>query len=119
MKRGTENDALMDEIVFLEKSAKKNKAQVWADAARLLSVSRRRRVEVNLGKLAKFTKANAVVVVPGKLLGIGELKHKVTVAAWSSAKGVREKIAKAGGKMVTVRELVDANPEGKGVIVMR
>jgi len=119
MKRGTENDALRDEIIFLEKSSKRNKAPIWRDIARILSASKRSRVEVNLGKLARVTKADDVIVVPGKLLGAGELKHKVTVAGWSAAKGVREKIAKAGGKMVSIRELAESHPEGKGVLVIR
>ena len=119
MKKGTENEALRGEIILLEKSAKRNKAPIWADVARMLSAPRRRRIEVNVGKLAKETKANDVVVVPGKVLGTGSLGHKLTVAAWCSAKGVREKIAAAGGKMITVRELVESTPSGKGVVILK
>ncbi len=119
MKKGTENDALRETLIFLEKSAKRNKAPVWSDVAMRLSASRRSRTEVNVGKLAKVTKADDVVVVPGKVLGAGELKHRLTLASWSAANGVAKKVTKAGGKMVSIRELVGSNPGGKGVIIVR
>lgn len=118
-KRGPENSALREAIVFLEKSARKNKAPIWGAVAEKLAKPRRSRVEVNLGRLAKLTKANDVVVVPGKLLGAGEPKHAVTVASWSAAEGVREKLTKHGGKLMTIRELVESNPRGSGVIIMQ
>ncbi len=119
MIRGTENDALRETIVFLEKCARKNKAPIWGAVAEKLAKSRRSRVEVNLEKLAKVTKANDVVVVPGKVLGIGEPGHAVSVASWSAAKGVKEKITKAGGKLMTIKELVEKNPKGSGVMILQ
>jgi len=118
VKRGPENSALRKAIVYLERSARKNKAPIWGAIAEKLAKPRRGRVEVNLGELARFTKANDTVVVPGKILGAGELKHAVNVASWSASKGVPEKIAKAGGKLMTIMELAESNPKGSGVTIL-
>jgi len=119
VKRGTENRSLRELIVFLEKSERKNKAPIWGAVAEKLAKPRRRRVEMNLGKLAKITKAKDVVIIPGKVLGAGDLTHAVSIASWSAAKGVEEKVAKSGGKLMTIKELVGSNPNGKGVMILQ
>lgn len=119
MRRGPENDELRRTIVFLEKSARKYGARIWRAVAKSLSAPRRRRVEVNIGKLSTVTKANDTAVVAGRLLGAGELRHAVNVAAFSCSAGVREKVERAGGKVLSIRELVESNPKGSGVVIVR
>ena len=65
----------------------------------------RAKAEVNLGKLDKLTKANDTVVVPGKVLGDGELTHPITIAALAFSKSAEEKIKKAGCKKMFIGEL--------------
>ena len=57
---------------------------------------------------------DATVLVPGKLLGSGLVSGKRTVAAYSVSSGARVKIEQAGGRVITIRELMNENPKGTG-----
>ena len=58
------------------------------------------------------------VLVPGKLLGSGDVSGKPSVAAYRVSSGARLKIEAAGGRVMTIRELMDENPNGKGVRIL-
>jgi large subunit ribosomal protein L18e len=74
--------------------------------------------EVNIRSLAQHTKKNDTVIVPGKVLGSGELAFPVTVAAFSFSQAAHKKIRKAGGKSLSIPDLIKMNPKGKGVKII-
>jgi large subunit ribosomal protein L18e len=112
------NQVLIKLIEDLKKRAHENKAPIWKDIAHRLSKPNRSWPEVNIGSLARHTKKNDVVVVPGKLLGTGSLDFPVTVAAISFSGTAKDKIKSAGGKSLSIYELVDKHPSGKGVRII-
>jgi large subunit ribosomal protein L18e len=73
---------------------------------------------VNISRINRHTKAGDTVVVPGKVLGAGNLDHPVTVAAFKFSKQAKEKILKTGGACVTIEELIERNPKGSLVRVI-
>ena len=81
-------------IKELKKKATEDNSAMWKRVANDLAKPTRQRRIVNLYKLDKNTKEGEVVVVPGKVLGVGELNHKITVAAWSFSISALEKINK-------------------------
>ena len=85
---------------------KKIKKPIWKSVAKELSKNPR---EVNLNRINRYTKNDDVVIVPGKVLGYGELDHKVTVVAYSFSKSAIEKINK-NGKAIDILEFAK---EGK------
>lgn len=99
-------------IAELKKAAKKNEAPIWASVAEALDTSRRSRREVNLHRINRHTQKDDVAVVPGKVLGDGFLDHKVDIAAWQFTGGAKKKIESAGGKALTIPELIKKNPNG-------
>lgn len=96
-------------------SSLEKRNQVWKAVARGLRRTRRKRFEVSVAELDRF--AGDTIVVPGKVLGSGEVK-KVTVAALGFSSTAREKIIKAGGNALSIQELLEKNPEGKGVRIV-
>ncbi len=116
--RGPENPYVRWLVAFLRKSAKENRAPIWKAVREWLLKPRRQRAEINISKINRYTKDGDVVVVPGKVLGTGELKHKVTVAALAFSQAAKEKIQAAGGECITIEELVKRNPRGSGVRIM-
>lgn len=88
------------------------------DIAKKLETSARKRPEVNLTKLNRVCKANETVIVPGKVLSSGTLKKSLTVAAANFSMTAVEKIQKAGGKAITIRELIKSNPKGTNVRIV-
>ena len=119
VQRGTEIPELKNLIRLLEEASRKSKAPIWKAVAYSLSVPTRKRTEVNLNKISRFAKDGQTILVPGKVLGIGELNKKVSIAAYSFSKGAAEKIAKAGGKALHIKEMVAKNPQGSGIVIMK
>lgn len=106
---------IQDNIWTLRRAFKKNKAPIWRALERELSRPRRNRREINIGALAEKTDDGQVIVVPGKLLGSGEIGHKLTVCAITISESASKKIIAGGGKLVSLSSLVEQFPEGKGV----
>jgi len=83
-----------------------------------LETPKRQRAEVNLSKLNRVCKDNDIVVVPGKVLSSGILKKPLKVAAASFSMAAIEEIQKAGGKVLSIEELVKENPKGTNVRIV-
>ncbi len=118
MKKGPENQSVIMLFAFLEKSARKNKAPIWARVAELVQKAGRKKRGVNVYKLEKNSKEGDVVVVPSKVLGIGSLSHKITLAALDISKPAQAAVEKSGSKIVSMRALVESNPKGSRVKII-
>jgi large subunit ribosomal protein L18e len=90
----------------------KTKRRIWRKVSKKLSGPRRNRIEANLYRINKKTKTNDVIVVPGKILGLGDLDHKLTIACLSSSKSAQQKIEASGSKLISIDELLEKNPQG-------
>ncbi len=115
--RGPENTETKMLVALLEKTARKTGAGVWASVAKfMLKPSRKKKDKaVNLYRLEKIAKEGDVIVIPSVLLGVGEVKKKITVAAFKASKSAREKLGK---NLISIGELVEKNPEGKKVKIV-
>lgn len=112
-------NTMVDKAIWNFRSAfKKNKAPIWRALEEELAGSRSSRREINVGRLAEITKADEVVVIPGKVLGIGAIGHKLTVGAFSLSETAAKKIIEAGGRVVTFEDLIAKFPKGKGVRII-
>jgi large subunit ribosomal protein L18e len=115
MKKTKDNQVLLSLIDGLMRSEK----PIWKKVAYELSRPRRQKVEVNLSKLDEFAAEDATVLVPGKVLGAGAVSKKLTVAAFAFSGKAKELIGAAGGKAVSIESLQKANPEGRGVVILK
>ena len=112
---GPTNPVLRELIRELRRAGREKRVAIWSDLAERLESPRRRRAEVNLSQLNRYARDGEVVVVPGKVLAAGALSHPVTVAALGFSAPARRKIVAAGGRIMSIRDLMRENPEGKGV----
>jgi large subunit ribosomal protein L18e len=112
------NELLISLIESLKKQAHENQAPIWKDIAKRLEKPNSRWAQVNIRRIAQHSKKGDTVIVPGKLLGEGELKVPVTVAAFSFSESAKKKIVSAGGKGLSIPELVNLNPKGKGIRII-
>ena len=110
-----EDPKRLDLIMELKASANKEDAAIWSTLAEELSRSGKNRREVNMWKLSKYTKDGETVVVPGKVLGDGELSHKINIAAYKFSEKAKKKIEKSGGKSMTIQDLMKKNPKGSNL----
>lgn len=106
---------LIDELLL---ARVENDAAIWKDLAERLSKPSKNHAEVNLSRIQKYGGDNEVILVPGKVLGNGDISKPFEVAALSFSDNARTKIESSGGKCLTIKELVVKNPKGTGVRIL-
>lgn len=104
---------LLDEI-----RPKALKSRFWKKIAEEISKPTRMRRIVNIYKINTFAEDGELVIVPGKVLGVGELSKKVEVAALNFSQEAKDKILAAKGKTMSIHELLQKNPDAKKVRIL-
>ncbi len=115
MKRtGPTNYQLQQLLADLEKG----KTNFWQKVIDDLKKPSRQRSAVNVYKIQAYAQDGETILVPGKVLSVGELTKKVDVAAWNFSEEAKRKISAAKGKVLSIEELFHKNPEGKKVRIL-
>ena len=104
MKLSKTNPNTIDLIKSLTKQSSAEDAPIWKAVAKELSRANRK---------------NKEVLVPTKVLGEGNITKKVTVAAFKFSQEAESKITAAGGKCLTIDELMAENPKGSNVKIIK
>src|SRR5438445_12025652 len=113
-----QNDIRLKLGYQLEKHSKKSKQELWRDASEAVLASRKNRPTVNLSHISRNSKEGSKVLVPGKVLGLGSIDHKVTVAAYAFSRDARAKIVASGGTCVDIHQFMDSTPSVKDVVLL-
>lgn len=112
---------LSPEIVSTILNAKKKKK--WLEVAGVLTGSRRNKVALNLDEIGRRVDEEkvkeTVIVVPGKVLGQGDLKKKIKVVALSFSEQASEKLKKNKIDFLTIKEEIKANPDAKNMRMLK
>ncbi len=112
------NPNLVSLIQRLKDASRTNEAPVWRDIAIRLEGPASNWAEVNVSKLNRYAEENDVVVIPGKLLGSGDLAKQLTVAAYRFSGQAKDKVKNAGGQNMSIDELIAKNPKGSKIRIM-
>jgi len=105
------------EIVETILAAKKLKA--WLKIANSISVPRRKQASVNLSEIDEETKEGDTVLIPGKVLGSGDVSKKIRVVALYFSQGAIKKLKAKKCEVVSVREEIKVNPKAQGIKILR
>ncbi len=97
MKQNKTNPRISCLIQSLYDKSMDSKSALWKDLAKRFESPRQNWAEINIKRLNWLTKKDETIVVPGKVLALGELDHKVDVYVFSASDNVKAKIEKAGG----------------------
>jgi large subunit ribosomal protein L18e len=117
--RKSTNPELIKLIRFLKVQSREKKANIWRDVAEHLAKANKQRAAVNLSRINRYTQKSDVIVVPGKILGTGTLNHAITIAAFSASEKAKEKLKAARAKYLSIPELVEKNPKGSKIKIIR
>jgi len=112
------NQVVIQMVKELKKASIKNDAPIWGKLAEYALKTSAARRYINLYRIGQITKENDTVVFPGKVLGTGNIPHKITLFAFSISDSAANKIIKSGGKLITYSNLIEKNPTGKGVVLL-
>ena len=107
------NPVLVELIGQLKTAGRTNEAPLWRDIASRLEKPSRSWAQVNVSKLEAHVREGENAVVPGKLLGTGEVSRPITVIAVNASASAREKIARAGGTVLTLPQGMQKFPAGE------
>ena len=105
-------------VTELKHASRKNNAPIWSRLAKsILKPSSAEKI-VNIKKINDFSKESNVVVVPGKVLGMGNISHKITLCSFSISNSAAKKIIESGGQILKFNELIEKYPTGNGVKII-
>jgi len=112
------NEQLQKLIQELKKKSIEEKVKIWKRIASDLEKPTRNRRIVNLSKIDKYTKNDEIIIVPGKVLGSGDLNKKLTIAAYAFSEQALDKIKSNDSKALHIEELMKNNPKGSKVRII-
>ena len=112
------NQIVLHMVKELKQASKKNKAPIWAKLANLALKSSSSMRVVNLTRIDKVTKKDDILFVPGKVLGTGNISHKITLCSFSISTTAAKKIIESGGEIIRSSDMIQKYPTGKGVILI-
>ncbi len=115
---GPTNPVLKGLITELKKRSSEQNVNIWKRVATDLEKPSRQRRTINLSKINRFTKDNEIIVIPGKVLGTGSLKRKLTISAYQFSEGAKEKITESGSNIVSLLDLSKESPQGKKIRII-
>jgi large subunit ribosomal protein L18e len=103
------------ELVETINMARKNDAWEAMGVAAKLSMSTRKMAELNLSNIDKHSEEGDTVVVPGKVLGTGNINKKIKVIAMSFSQSAREKLKQKKCETASIIEEINKNPKATGL----
>ncbi|PWI49135.1 50S ribosomal protein L18e [Candidatus Heimdallarchaeota archaeon B3_Heim] len=120
LKTGTRTDPNKTSLIrSINQVGIQNKANIWRRLSKELSSANRNRIAINLSHINRVSSPGDVIVVPGKILGAGILRHKLSIAAESFSESAKEKILSIGGQCLSFEELIKTNPKGTNVRLLK
>ncbi|MFT4309512.1 MAG: 50S ribosomal protein L18e [Candidatus Woesearchaeota archaeon] len=90
------NPRLQETIESLKKRARTEQSNLWLRVAENLERPTRSRTIVNISRIERNSSEGDIIIVPGKVLGAGELTKNVTIIAWQYSDDAKKKISKVG-----------------------
>jgi len=112
---GPQNIELISLIRRLKKTSTKENIKLWKRIANDLEKPTRKRRSVNIYKINKFTRDGEIAIIPGKVLSMGDLTKKITIAAYQFSETAKDKLK---NNAITIDELINKNPKGKNVRII-
>jgi len=108
-------------IIALRKKGRTEDKKYLVELSDLLDTGRRRRAKVNVFKLDLLAKRHKdkVFVVPGTILGYGELSLPINVYAFKYSKAAVDKIKLAKGSAKSFDELLKSDVARKDVMILK
>jgi large subunit ribosomal protein L18e len=115
---GPTNPVTKKMIEDMRSKGYKEKNKFLLGLAERLEKSARRKPAINIAKLQRLCKDGETIIVPGKVLSYGNIDKKLTIAALAFSKEASIKIEKAGGKAISIHDLISKNPKGNKTRIM-
>ncbi len=107
-------------VASLEKTGRKTKKEFWKDMAARVNKPTRQNIVVNISKIDEMAKKykGKILVIPGKILSVGDLEEKVKVVAVTASEKAIEKIS-AKGEFIFLKDFVDEKAKLNDIVMVK
>ncbi len=95
------------------------KNPAWNKYAKLLSQSTRKQSSLNLGEIDAKTTMGDTVLVPGRVLAVGEVTKKLRICSFGISKGAMENLKKTRSEWIHISDEIKKNPKAEGLKVLK
>ena len=108
-----QNPELVETIISAKKKDK------WLEIGNIISGPKRKSIKVNIEKIDKESKLGDIIVVPGKVLGVGKNNKKIRIVALGFSDSALEKLKEKKCEIVSIKDEIKSNPEAKAVKIIK
>ncbi|NIA03758.1 MAG: 50S ribosomal protein L18e [Nitrospiraceae bacterium] len=119
MKRTLPTNVYLRKLISdLKKYSIETGKPLWKRVAVDLERPSRKRREVNLNHINRYSRESETIVVPGVVLGDGFLDHSVTIVAWKFSQSALKKIEESKGRAIRLRDFLDSEPSNQNLKII-
>ena len=101
--------------VILDTINAARKSPAWLPIIRIIANSTKKHAQVNLMDIDAKTTAGDTVVVPGKVLSLGDLTKKVRICSLSISESALDKLKQTKSEYVSILQEIKINPKAQGL----
>lgn len=109
-----ENPTVKEWYSTIEKSVGKKDNKININLLKLLN--KRKHIKVNLWKLNKYSKQDDNLIVPGKVLSVGNLDHKITICAIDFSELALQRLKKSDSNIIKIDQAINKTENIKIII---
>lgn len=96
-----------------------NENESWKSLAKFLSSGSRNYASVNLKQIDQKTTAGDTVLIPGKVLGTGDLSKKVRICSLSISQSAKDKLKKSKSEYASILDEIKINKKAEGLKIIQ
>ena len=105
------------ELVETILAAKKN--EKWLEVAGILTNSKRKKIFKNIDEIEKDAKEGEIIIIPGKVLSMGESSKKLKIAALNFSEKAKDKLLTSKSQIISILDEIKSNPSAKGIKILK
>lgn len=105
------------EIVETISLAKKN--EKWIEVAEILSSPTRKKFVINLDQISDGAEDQDIIVVPGKVLSLGEINKKIKISAVGFSENAMQKLKESKIEFNYIKDEIKSNPGAEKIKILR
>lgn len=91
----------------------------WDVVAHIAALPRRKKIEKNLDEIDGISQEGDTIVIPGKVLGRGNVEKKIRICAIAFSQEAKRKLKEKKCEIVSIEEEIQINPKYQGIKIFR
>lgn len=103
-------------VETIRKGKKKSK---WLEVIGIIAGPKSLYSKINLDEIKNKAEEKKTIVIPGKVLSMGEIKKKLKIVALNFSETAKEKLINSGCEVLSISKEIESNPEAKNIQIIK